>query len=165
MHTVVILALGFYLAQGLGYFVHRLLHWPRAGALHRAHMGHHERLYPARDFLSETYRRPAHGENTVLLFAPFFVTLAVAVILALPSQTAALLLVELAALAWLNDCLHDALHVRGFWLERFAFFRRLRALHLQHHLEMRSNLGICCWVFDRILGSFRDPAIGRRARS
>ncbi len=165
LHPLAALCIGFYLAEGAGYLVHRLLHWPGSGALYEGHMDHHRRLYPPGDLLSDVYRTPSPGASAVILFAPFFVALVLAALITLPLGTAILVVIELAVLAWLNNYLHDGMHVRGFWLERFGCFRRLRELHFQHHAEMSSNLGIFVFVFDHLLATYRDPAIGRRARS
>jgi len=161
--TLVALLIGFYLAEGAGYLVHRLAHWPGSGPLHRAHMAHHLDLYPdgGSAFLSEAYQHPPARSGNVLHFVPFVLGLGAVLLLVLPLGWALLLFAEVAILALTNSVLHDRLHVREDRLEGFAWFERLRALHRQHHDDMTTNLGIFHFGIDRLFGTLRDPS--RRA--
>ncbi len=146
-----------FLVLGAGYFVHWLAHRPYAGAFHRGHMVHHEQLYPPEAFLSERYLSPPASKSFVLAFLPFATSLVWAAFVVLPPWIAVLVTSETAVIGWVSNYLHDAFHVQGFWLERFHWFRRLRRLHVQHHEDMQTNFGIFSWLWDRLLGTFRDP--------
>ncbi len=154
--TLVFVLFSILVVQGAGYLVHRAAHWRGGGALYRAHMAHHERLYPAADFLSSTYRLPPAGQSSVLGFLPYLLILMALAALALPGRQALVFGATAIAVGWLNSALHDALHLRGHWLERHRWFLRLRALHYQHHLDMRTNLSVFSWFWDRVAGSYRD---------
>ncbi len=146
-----------FLVLGAGYLVHWLAHRPETGALYRGHMVHHTELYPPGAFLSERYLSPPASKSFVLAFLPFAVSLVLAAFLMLPRWLAVLVTIETAIIGWASNYLHDAFHVQGFWLERLQWFGRLRRLHVQHHDDMRTNLGIFLWLWDRLLGTFHDP--------
>ncbi len=146
-----------FLVLGAGHLVHWLAHRPVGGPLYRAHMAHHEAIYPPEAFLSDEYIDPPAHQSSTFVFLPFVAALALGAFALLPRWAALVAAGELVAIGWLSSCLHDGFHVRGFWLERFAWFQRLRRLHVQHHEHMQTNLGIFSWTWDRLLGSFRDP--------
>lgn len=152
MLTLLALVAGPFVFEHLGYWVHRLLHSPTSGPLHRAHMHHHD-LYPPEEFLSPSYRRVA-GTNQLRLFAPFVVAAALLVVWLLPLWLALGLLLELAVVAWVNTTVHDALHVDGHFLEHVPLFCEWRELHLLHHEHPRMNYGIVTFLTDRLLGTF-----------
>lgn len=156
--TLLALAIGFPVMTGAGYAVHWLLHQKWSGMLYAKHMVHHLVLYPVSDFLSESYRR-AGRDNTVVTFLffsiPFFVAPVILYALqVVPAVTAALLLVEIIVVGWLHDYFHDSFHIRGHFLKRYAFFRRLTDLHYLHHKDMSKNFGIFLFWWDRIFASF-----------
>jgi sterol desaturase/sphingolipid hydroxylase (fatty acid hydroxylase superfamily) len=148
-----------FVVQGAGYLVHWLAHRAGSGALYRAHMAHHERLYRPEDFLSDTYREPPASESSVLGFAPYLLGLIVLGAAVLRPAQALLFAAVAVTVGWLNSALHDALHVRGHWLEPRLWFLRLRALHYQHHLDMATIRGVFSWTWDKLLGTYRDARI------
>jgi hypothetical protein len=121
-------------------------------------MAHHELYGRPEEFLSDVYRSPPASRNSVLYFAAFLGGLAVLLVAVLPWQVAMLLVIEGLLLAWANSYLHDGLHVRGFWLERFRWFGGLRRLHRQHHRDMTTNFGIYAWLWDRAFRTFDASA-------
>lgn len=142
-----------------GYISHYALHQSWSGRFHRSHMTHHQRLYPATFFYSDTYLDPG-PDNTViifilaglpLIFLPFILWL-------LHWITWPLLLTALCSLALFgipHDYLHDQFHLRNTWLRRFQWFQHLTDLHYQHHLgNMQTNFGIYWFGWDRVFGSF-----------
>lgn len=158
----VYVALATYALGGfLGYATHWVFHQPWSGTLYTRHLAHHERLYPASDFLSDGYR-DAGRDST----APAFAAILVAVVLPLmavlyafgvPAWAIAAGAVEAAVIGAANNYVHDALHVRGHFLERFRQFRRLRTAHRVHHANVRLNLGIFSFEWDRVFGTYRRP--------
>jgi hypothetical protein len=161
MSTIVELLLAYLAVQGAGYLVHRLAHWPGGGSLYRAHQVHHA-AYPPSDFVSDVYRAPGRKESSVLGFLPYHVALCALGFLILRPAVAFVVAIAATLIGWANSYVHDGLHVRGFWLERFGWFHRLRALHLQHHRDVATNLGIFSWLWDRLAGSFRAPVAAIR---
>ncbi len=161
MTPIVAVVIGAYLAvQAGGHLVHWLAHSPRGGALHAAHLVHHEVLYPPGDFLSATYCGPrSWRQSSTVAFLPYLVLLCALAFVLLPPGHAILASAVMLVVGRLDSDLHDALHVRGTWLERFSWFRRLRALHLEHHLDTHTNLGIHSFLWDRARGTFRPSRL------
>ena len=165
MNTLAALGFLYFVVQGAGYLVHRLAHWPGGGALYRAHRVHHEELYKPTEFLSDVYRSPPQQDSSVLGFLPYLVVLCALPFLFLPPLTAGLAAMLATLIACANSTLHDRLHVRGGWLERFGWFHRLRALHLQHHVDTSTNFGIFCFLWDRIMHTYREVRVSSGATS
>ncbi len=163
MITIAALGLLYLTVQGAGYLVHRLAHWPGGGTIYRVHRVHHERLYPSSDFLSDAYRNPPRKDSSVLGFLPYHLLLCALGFLFLRPGVALLAAVLASLIAWANSYVHDGLHVRSFWLERFRWFHHLRALHLQHHRDTSTNLGIFTWTWDFLLGTFREALAPSRS--
>ena len=155
MVTVLVLLLGLFAFEAIGYGIHRAMHSRWSGPLWRAHMTHHIKLYPPKDVLSDTYRDAGH-DSAVARYVLVGVVLGALLLWLLPWVMAVGLMAEMAAIGWLNDYIHDATHIRGVWLERFGWFRRLRELHQVHHRNMRRNLGIVTFLMDHVLGTFRS---------
>lgn len=155
MALLLVLIAGFFSFEGLGYLIHRLLHSPIGGPLHRAHMAHHAMLYPPWDFLSDRYRS-AGAESTTYRFAAFALVIAVAIALVFPLHYSLPLVAELAIVGLVNSYLHDSFHIRGHWLERSKIFLKWRELHKIHHFDMSRNFGIYTFLADRVVGTFSD---------
>lgn len=148
------LVLGFFAFEAAGYCIHRLLHWKVMGPLNRAHMAHHLQYYPPEDYLSKQYRH-AGSSSTLWLFMPFVVVAVGLILWLVPLWLAITLLVELAFVGWLNNYMHDSLHIEGHTWERSAYFRLLRLRHFQHHVDMTKNYGIVTFFVDRLTGTFK----------
>ncbi|MBL8324216.1 MAG: sterol desaturase family protein [Rubrivivax sp.] len=152
-----------YLSGGLlGYVIHWVLHQRWSGKLYRLHLTHHEVKYPSRDFLSVGEYRDAGSGN----ITPYFVALATIVLLpaffalrqiGVPAWTIAVVAVEITLMAVVNDRIHDALHIKGHFLERLGFFRRCRIAHRVHHTNVKSNLSMTTFEWDRVFGTFSLP--------
>lgn len=154
--TIVALAIGFMVFEAVGYGFHRLLHTRWTGSLNKAHMTHHLKLYPPEDYLSNPYRG-AGADNTTYRFVAAALVVALAIALVFPWSISLPLLGELALVGALNSYVHDSTHIRGHWLERFWIYRRWRALHYQHHVDMTRNYGIVTFLVDRVAGTYQAP--------
>lgn len=153
LYVLVTLAVGYVVTQTAGYIIHRSMHKKISGPLYRSHTAHHQ-FYPPADYLSETYRDVSWKDKPIFYYAiPAALVIATSYWL-LPFSLATIFTVELLFLAWLNDWLHMAFHISGHWLERFAWFHRLRDLHWYHHLEDQENFGIFIFNADRIAGTY-----------
>src|SRR5690606_14550661 len=69
MLSILFIVLFYFVTNLVGHVVHWILHQKWAGFLNKAHMAHHELLYPPADYLSETYRMPDFKESTPKFFA------------------------------------------------------------------------------------------------
>lgn len=157
--TLLTLVIGFVVMSFLGHTIHWAIHQKWAGKLHKAHMTHHEILYPVNDFLSETYRSPGK-DNTVFTFLIFSIPLiAFPIVLfiygVIPLVALILLLIEIVLMGWMHDYFHDAFHIRHHFLKKYPRFRHLTDLHYIHHVHMQKNFGIFMFWWDRAQGSYQ----------
>jgi sterol desaturase/sphingolipid hydroxylase (fatty acid hydroxylase superfamily) len=139
----------------IGYTVHRLAHHPRAGIIHKAHMNHHNQQYPPTDYLSDTYRT-AGNDSFTLYFIPVFLAFGACAWFVLPWHLALLSLATISIVSYLNDRCHSETHLKGSKLLRFRWFRRLRDLHYEHHVDHKSNFGIFSFNCDMLFGTWRN---------
>lgn len=171
MLTAALVAVGTLLYGTLvGYLTHWVMHQPWAGRVNRAHMTHHVRLYPPKALLSDVYKS-AGKDDGLLIFVPA-ITAAMGLwagavwLLGAAWWNLVVIAVVGVSVGWLHNYVHEGFHIRGFWMERFGWFRRVRALHWLHHWNMRKNLGICWFGWDRVFRTFRAnprPLPGRSA--
>lgn len=152
LSTFLILAVGLFLCEFVGYFIHRALHSPKTGVLYQKHMTHHLKLYPVTDFYSQKYRSPGK-DSTIITFAIFFAAFAGLMLLILPLKFGIIWGTELLIFGFLNDYLHDVFHIKPNWLEKRKWFQRLRDVHFIHHQDMSKNYGIFTFLGDRIFGT------------
>jgi sterol desaturase/sphingolipid hydroxylase (fatty acid hydroxylase superfamily) len=151
------LVVGYFVIQTTGYIVHKALHHPALGLIHETHDVHHKKMYPPEDYLNTgKYREVPNEAQPYKYYAAAAVPLVIGVFAFLPLSIAIALVTELAVVAWLNDWLHQKLHIKGYWLERYSWFHRLRELHWWHHVDDSKNFGIFSWFADRLFGTFEE---------
>ena len=150
----------FLLTCFFGYAFHRFLHTPRAGRWHRSHLAHHQTYYPADDFSSDKYRDAGKDSSTtifVLAGAPLLLLPIVFWLCGVCGIWLALaLIVETLLIGGLNGFLHDSFHITNHWIGRFGGmgYRKLVALHMDHHINMQTNFGIFWFAFDHLFGTY-----------
>jgi sterol desaturase/sphingolipid hydroxylase (fatty acid hydroxylase superfamily) len=158
-------------AELAGYWLHRLLHSDRLPFLSRRHMVHHLLLYgPLQPMRAAHYKDATRGRFSLgnvgfEWLAPSAVLLISCwgVMLLLHVRPVYQLVVLGNLVAWpffTFSFLHDAMHIRDFWMARAPlvnrWFRRARRLHDIHHHSvdgagrMDANFGIGFFLFDRI---------------
>ncbi len=161
MFTIAALILSVVVASFVGYFVHRAIHKPWTGPLHRGHMEHHLEVYPKERLTSESYELKKWYHSGPVLFTPA----AVVVILlggsacwlaGIPLMSFAAFSGGLVAFGFLNDYVHDSFHLRRHWLQRFRHYRRLRRWHFKHHVDMTKNFGIVDMMWDHVFKTKRE---------
>lgn len=145
----------------VGWFVHWLMHQSWSGKLYRSHMTHHLKRYPPKDLLSDVYRDAGEDDGAFIFFP------AITLIVGLLGSGLYVLGVSpwvLGCVALLStfigvghDRLHTEFHLTGTWFARFAWFRTLRTLHFYHHRNLKKNLGIVWFFWDRLLSTYRRP--------
>ena len=154
----------FFVASLFGYVVHRILHQKWSRRLYQAHMTHHIKLYPPTDFSSEKYRDSGKDSTPKFFMLAGLPLIIIPIILYLFNWVSSpvfitILTVEIL-IGFLNDYLHDAFHIKNFWLHKVPYiglwFSSLTRLHYFHHVDMGSNYGIFSFIWDRIFQTFRD---------
>jgi sterol desaturase/sphingolipid hydroxylase (fatty acid hydroxylase superfamily) len=161
----------------VGYWLHILLHSRRIEFLSRNHMIHHLIVYapdkpqrPSHDYLLSTYGRASVLGIGMEWILPAAVILAVEVgaMTALGVGALPQAVFVAAGLAWgwlMFGYMHDAMHLKGFWMEGGGavgrWFLRARRYHDIHHMDlddegfMPYNFGICFFAFDALFGTLR----------
>ncbi len=147
----------------IGYAVHWMFHQPWSGVFYKVHKTHHEVKYPSGSFLSDEYRS-AGKDNTspyfilavIILLLPFFIMLQ---LFSIPTWIIVTIIVESVVIGFITNYMHDSLHIRGHFFEKFRIFRKWRISHRIHHANVRYNLGIISFEWDYILKSWRRPNI------
>ena len=140
-----------------GYFVHWLMHKGRLESLAEAHDRHH-RLYTITDYTSDKYRSAGKDDSTLvfvpmimlvlgILFVPLWFLFKTFWIFPLPILLG-------IVVGWLNGYIHECFHLKGHYLTRYGWFRKLNRLHWVHHLHPDKNMGIIWFVPDRVFNSF-----------
>lgn len=142
-----------------GYFVHWILHTKLFGRFAESHNIHHT-LYTPDDFESETYR-DAEENDSAFVFIPIITgAIAIACVpLWFVFQTWWIYLIILAvgvSVGWLNDHMHEAFHLIDHRYNKYAWFKRLKDLHMQHHIHPKKNHGIIWFGPDKLFKTFVD---------
>ena len=144
------------LVELVGYLWHRFaehLGWVGDTVRYR-HWVHHERDYPV-----SCLRPPEEGSYRTAGSWTWFMLGAVSVILMfllMPLGDAVALALGVIVYSWgVISYLHGRFHVEGHWLQRYAWFRRIRRLHDIHHWQP-CNYGILFFGLDRLFGTLRD---------
>lgn len=155
MVTLLVLALSVVVGSLVGYFVHRAIHHKWTGPLYRGHMEHHLELYPPGRMTTDSYEVAKWYNSGPVLFTPAAVLLIGLIglafwLLGVHLQHFVEFSVGLVAFGFLNDYVHDSMHLRRHWLQRFRFYRNLRRLHFKHHVDMTKNFGIVAMQWDDV---------------
>jgi sterol desaturase/sphingolipid hydroxylase (fatty acid hydroxylase superfamily) len=172
-------------AELLGYWLHRLLHSGAIRVLSRNHMKHHLVFYaPLQKQRSKTYRDATDDRLSLGNIGPEWLApagLLIGIVLTLFHFLRVPLIHQLLSLGitvvWsvlMFSCLHDMMHVEGFWLSKHPLLKRwflsARRLHDIHHRVlndsglMDKNFGIGFFAFDRLFGTLKleQPPFNRR---
>jgi sterol desaturase/sphingolipid hydroxylase (fatty acid hydroxylase superfamily) len=161
----------------LGYWLHRLLHSGAIGFLSRSHMRHHLVMYgPLQEQRSKKYHDATEGAASLgnvgsewLIPAGLLIAFAIGLFQLLKVQWLYQVIYFATTLGWsflMFSYLHDAQHIKGFWMERNWLLKRwfvsARKRHDIHHQVinneglMNKNFGIGFFLFDRVFGTFLE---------
>ena len=180
--------LGYYAAGMVAFYAWHVLAHCSHGAMHELHMRHHRSDYPRDDFYGDrsgapvryfgagpppTLARllnPAHSMTATAAhegpLAGLFVLIIAAgrVVVGSSVSTLAAVAVLYGVMGVVGSALHMSFHVRGFELERFAWYRELRALHYIHHVH-KKNYAMVNTAVDLVFGSLQLSLPQRTADS
>ena len=155
--SLIVVAVGTWLAASfLQATLHMgLAHRPWGGLFFHAHVGCHHKNYQQKYLSSASYIEDK------LNLSPWFV-LPVSLIIGaaytvLPIEHFIVHVVVFCLSYLVHIYLHGQYHVSETWLEHFAWFRRRRLLHYEHHLDMSCNFAVIDFFWDKLMGTFRDP--------
>lgn len=134
---------------------YKLGHHPMGGTFFRNHLNFHHTYYAKDHLVSPTYLGD-EGNNTPFFFIPVLLAGACTYFV-LPLDLFAVAVVACAASFYAHVFFDKEYHVEGSRLERFAWFRRKRALHFVHHRHADANFAVIDTFWDRVLGTYRSP--------
>jgi sterol desaturase/sphingolipid hydroxylase (fatty acid hydroxylase superfamily) len=132
--------------------LHRFIgHRPLIRSIYRSHAGSHHTIYRPEAFEQPAYRKDE--ASVTHTFLPAAIALGVVAWALLPLD---LWLVAAACVAitfLLHIYVHAQFHIEASALERFSWFRRLKDLHRQHHIDPDTNFGVLEFMCDRLMGT------------
>lgn len=153
--------LSFYTVSFIQSSLHFLLGHHRVGrSIFRDHVTCHHAHYHHRALTSNRYIQ--HEKLVTPLFVIPALGLIGAAYVTLPFGIFVAHTVTVVLSFGLHIYLHTRYHLSNTWLLRFDWFRRYRALHFQHHKDMRTNFGIVSFLWDRLFGTFQDVKVQGR---
>jgi sterol desaturase/sphingolipid hydroxylase (fatty acid hydroxylase superfamily) len=132
---------------------YRLGHHRIGGGLFWNHIHYHHAYY-ARGHLATTVPEGNEGNNTPYFLLPVMLAGAAAWLL-LPLSLFIAMTLAAAISFYVHVWFDKAYHIRGSYLERFAWFRHKRQLHFVHHLHADCNFAVVDFFWDRLLGTYR----------
>lgn len=151
---------------------HHLIWWiPFNKACYKKHKEHHFVTYPSYAFFGKTnkitgkwlqYFTPtewiSHHEALLYVFMSFIIFSGYE-FFHTSVKTMIGAVVGFIITGVIGNYLHHCYHIKGHWLEGYAWFHELRALHYAHHLKTaKQNYGILNMSLDKLLCSFAYDA-------
>lgn len=146
-------------------FAQTLMHWKLGhhrigGKLFRNHINFHHTYYSKDHLVSGAYLGD-EGNNTPFFLIPVFL-IGACTYLVLPLDLFVVQGITCAASFYAHVFFDKEYHVEDSRLQRFAWFRRKQELHFVHHRHADSNFAVIHFFWDRILGTYREPAAKRK---
>jgi len=160
MPLIVALVFSFALTTALGHIVHWAMHQPWCGPLYIAHSDHHQR-YKKDSFTKSAYESSSSFIGFVIVF---FIVAGIATVLTtlqiVTWKSTSMFLLATAVFAALTEIAHTAVHTDERKLPKIIaenfFFQRIKLMHIIHHANVKKNFGILVFIWDRILGTFKN---------
>lgn len=152
--TVFFIILGPVVVEITGYFWHRFVeHGGIFGStIQYKHYLHHERDYPT------TKLRPRESYTSARSFGWYLLTifLVTSTYLLLPLRySLPMILSGLIYAKFVISTFHSSFHKKGYWLNRYSWYKKLVYLHDIHHYKP-VNYGINLFVLDKLFGTYSD---------
>eukprot|EP00048_Salpingoeca_helianthica_P014832 m.223780 g.223780 ORF g.223780 m.223780 type:complete len:191 (-) comp16324_c0_seq1:266-838(-) len=153
---VLLVPFAYYLTGIIAFTTHVLGHYRISERWFTAHtIGHHVHAYPPTRFVSDGFVN-SPDPNDKFYGPAIFGPAVAAVVLGFGLSVGLVMAFTGGTAAWVADYVHTGLHLKEFWMDRFALFRELRRLHVFHHKgNFRTNYGIYDFSFDILWGSMR----------
>ncbi len=136
---------------------YKLGHHRLGRKLYRNHLNFHHTYYSKDHMVSARYMDD-EGNNTPFFLIPVCLA-GICSYLVLPLDLFVVEILTCAASFYAHVFLDKEYHVADSWLERFAWFRRNRALHFVHHRHAGCNYAVIDFFWDRVLGTYRGSEL------
>jgi hypothetical protein len=134
---------------------YKLGHHPIGRKLFHNHINFHHVYYSKESLVSRTYL-DKEGNNTPFFFIPICIV-GTCTYFVLPVDLFVVQVIACAASFYAHLFFDKEYHVEGSRLQRFAWFRRMQALHFAHHQHADCNFAVVDFFWDRIIGTYRRP--------
>lgn len=130
MYTLFIIILSYFIAVCFGWLIHLFLHSEIFGfAVYKYHLfAHHRHKEIAHHSDLDHYSIIEH-----LIWLSFIIVLELAVFLLFPLYYLLIFIITTISYAVMFYYIHDNVHFKHSFLNRYKWFRRLKARHLTHH--------------------------------
>jgi hypothetical protein len=154
--SLLVIAVATHLVMSFGQTMlhYKLGHHPMGGRFFRNHINFHHAYYSKGKLVSESYLAD-EGNNT-----PFFIPVCLVGLgtyFILPIDLFVVQVAVCAASFYAHVFFDKEYHVAGSRLRRFAWFRRMQALHFAHHRHANCNFAVIDFFWDRMIGTYRRP--------
>jgi sterol desaturase/sphingolipid hydroxylase (fatty acid hydroxylase superfamily) len=134
--------------------LHRWIgHRPLIRSIYASHTGSHHQIYRPEDFEQPAYRKDEASVSHT--FVPAAVGIALIAWVVLPENMWSVATATVAATFVIHVYLHVHYHLSESNLSRFAWFRKRKELHRQHHVDPKTNFGVVEFFWDRVMGTLK----------
>ena len=137
------------------YFHRALAHRAFGRCFYEIHVGSHHTIYSGSHQVADRYS--AEERSITFTFVVPYAVVQASALLALPVDMFAVELVSCSVVALAHAYIHVHYHLTQTWLDRFAWFRRLRAYHSIHHENTNANFAVIEPFWDRVFGTYQAP--------
>lgn len=170
--SIFIIPIYFVIGYIIFYIWHTYAHYSNGG-INEEHMIHHIHNFPKDDFFGLNRKdKPFYGHTPTFidllnpnksmtlnlghdgsLFIPLIILVLIGkFVFKNTNLTMLVVLIMYFSYGIFETAMHAALHVKNFEFEKYEWFRELRALHYQHHVD-KKNFSIVNMFYDFIFGS------------
>ena len=146
------------MAEVSGYFWHKYVaHLGYLGDTIRiTHYCHHEEIYPYNNIESVKYHTSHDSWPWLILY---FLIMGIVYIVykmkKINKSNFRFILIFGTLYAYMIDSTHASFHIKGHWLNNFAYYRKQKKVHYIHHFD-NVNYGIIFPWFDMLFGTYKD---------
>jgi hypothetical protein len=133
----------------------KLGHHPMGGRFFRNHINFHHTYYSEGKLVSGKYL--AEDGNNTPFFVPLCLLVGMCTYFILPFDLFVVQVMVCVASFYAHVFFDKEYHVEGSRLRRFAWFRRMQALHFAHHRHADCNFAVIDFFWDRMIGTYRTP--------
>ena len=153
-YAALFLLAGPLLVEFVGYFWHRWVeHREVLGKkVSFRHYKHHELQYPVNSLRTDG---PYESADSWTWYVVGAASTIISFIIMPPFYAGAFTLGAWVYAHYIVARMHSAFHIKGHFLWKFKWFRKLVTLHDIHHFD-NVNYGICFFFMDRIFGTYRN---------
>jgi sterol desaturase/sphingolipid hydroxylase (fatty acid hydroxylase superfamily) len=146
----------YYVVSFIQTYLHRAVaHRVVGGPFYKIHVGSHHTIYNGSHQVADRYSD--EERSITLTFVVPYAALQTVALLVLPSDMFVVEFTSCSVVALAHAYVHVHYHLTQTWLDRFVWFRRLRAYHSIHHENTGTNFAVIEPFWDRVLGTYQAP--------